>query len=153
MSHVCELVGIADLLDEDPFLLPRGQRKLVTIAAALVVDPKVLLLDEPTIGLGAIARRKIKQALASLQEQGKAMLLVSNNVDFVAEIADTITVLEQEQIVLQGSVSEVFAEDNWDQLSELHIQPPQAAQLARHLNVKALTFDALVSQISAKSEV
>lgn len=150
ISQVCELVGITDLLDEDPFLLPRGQRKLVTIAAALVVDPKVLLLDEPTIGLGATADRKIKQAIASLREQGKAVLLVSNNDDFVAEIADTANILEQGRIVLQGSVRQVFAEDNWARLAELHIQPPQVAQLARSLNLKAFTCDDLVSQLSSK---
>ncbi|MEG3850345.1 hypothetical protein QT971_22035 [Microcoleus sp. herbarium19] len=78
------------------------------------------------------------------------MLLVSNNDDFVAEIADTITILEQGRIVLQGSVRQVFAEDNWARLSELHIQPPQVAQLARSLNLKALTCDDLVSQLSSK---
>lgn len=151
VSQVCELVGIEeDMLDEDPFLLPRGQRKLVTIAAALVVDPKVLLLDEPTIGLGATAHRKIKQAIASLREQGKAVLLVSNNEDFVAEIADTVTILEQGHIVLQGSVRQVFAEDNWARLAELHIDPPQVAQLARRLNLKALACAELVSQLSSK---
>lgn len=147
-SQVCELVGIAHLLDEDPFLLPRGQRKLVTIAAALVVDPQVVLLDEPTIGLGATAHQKISQAIASLRAQGKAVLLVSNNDDFVAEIADTVTILEQGRIVLQGSMHEVFAENNWARLSELHIQPPQVAGLARSLHLKALTFAELVSQLS-----
>lgn len=151
VSHVCELVEIQeDLLNEDPFLLPQGQQKLVTIAAALVVDPKILLLDEPTIGLGATAHRKIKQTLENLREQGKAVLLVSNNVDFVAEIADTVTVLEQGQIVLQGSVRQVFAEDNWEQLSRLYIHPPQAAQLARRFHIKALTCNELVSQLSSK---
>jgi energy-coupling factor transport system ATP-binding protein len=148
--QVCELAGITDLLDEDPFLLPRGQRKLVTIAAALVVDPKVLLLDEPTIGLGAKARRQIQQAIANLRDRGKAVLLVSNNDDFVAEIADTVTILEQGRIALQGSVRQVFAEENWARLAELHIQPSQVAQLARRLNLKALTCAELVSQLSSK---
>lgn len=152
VSQACKLVGIEDLLNEDPFLLPRGQRKLVTIAAALVVDPQVLLLDEPTIGLGAKSRQQIGQAIANLHKQGKAVLLVSNNVDFVAEVADTVTILEQGQIVLQGSAHQVFAEDNWDRLFELYIQIPQAAQLARSLNLKALTCAELVSQLSSKSE-
>jgi energy-coupling factor transport system ATP-binding protein len=95
VKQACQLTGIEDdWLDRDPFLLPRGQQKLVTIAAALVVEPKVLLLDEPVIGLGATARRKIQQAIARLRESGKAVLLVSNNIDFVAEVADTVTVLE-----------------------------------------------------------
>jgi energy-coupling factor transport system ATP-binding protein len=149
VSQVCELVGIGeDILDCDPLLLPRGQRKLVTIAEALVVDPKVLLLDEPIIGVGATSRRKIAQMLAKLRKQGKAVLLVSNNVDFVTEVADTVTILDQGRIILQGPSHQVFAEDHWGRLSELHIQPPRVAQLACHLNVNAWTCDELVSQLS-----
>lgn len=149
VSQVCELVGIGkDMLDCDPLLLPRGQRKLVTIAEALVVDPKVLLLDEPIIGVGATSRQKIAQMLASLRKQGKAVLLVSHNVNFVTEVADTVTILDQGRIILQGPLQQVFAEEHWSRLSELHIEPPRAALLARHLNVNAWTCDELVSQLS-----
>jgi energy-coupling factor transporter ATP-binding protein EcfA2 len=78
-------------------------RKLVAIAGALVVEPKVILLDEPTLGLGATSIRKVKQMLKHLCEQGKAVLLVSNNVNFVAEVADTVTVLDQK--VFGGFIS------------------------------------------------
>jgi len=148
VSEVCGLVGIEpDLLDADPILLPRGLRKLVTIAAALVVDPSVLLLDEPTIGLGATSMNKIRQTLASLSQQGKAVLLVSNHVDWVVEIADRITVLKQGRVMLQDSVDQVFAADNWDRLAQLSIKLPQAAQLSRRMGLTALTFDQLVAQL------
>ncbi|MUG91397.1 ATP-binding cassette domain-containing protein [Scytonema sp. UIC 10036] len=149
VSQVCQLVGIEeDLLERDPLLLPRGMRKLVTIAGALVVDPKVILLDEPTLGLGATSIRKVKQMLKHLREHGKAVLLVSNNVNFLTEVADTVTILEQGQIVMQGLMRQVFAENNWAKLAELHIQPPDVAQLAHHLNMSALTHDNLISQLS-----
>ncbi|WP_026736312.1 ABC transporter ATP-binding protein [Fischerella sp. PCC 9605] len=148
VSQICELVGIEEnLLDSDPTLLPRGQRKLVTIAAALVVDPKVLILDEPTVGLGASSRQKIAKLLSRLTQKGKAVLLVSNNVDFVCETADTVTVLNQGRVVLQGSVRNVFAQDNWDRLQELHVHLPRVAQLAQHLGVDALTCEELVSKL------
>ncbi|KYC43702.1 hypothetical protein WA1_00600 [Scytonema hofmannii PCC 7110] len=147
--QVCQLVGIGeDMFDRDPLLLSRGLRKLVAMAGALVVEPKVILLDEPTLGLGATSIKKVKQMLKHLCEQGKAVLLVSNNVNFVAEVADTVTVLEQGQIVMQSPIHDVFAENNWAKLAELHIQPPDVAQLAHHLNVNALTHDELASQLS-----
>ncbi|WP_315787949.1 energy-coupling factor transporter ATPase [Fischerella sp. JS2] len=148
VSQVCELVGIEEnWLDCDPTLLPRGQRKLVTIASALVVDPKVLILDEPTVGLGASSRQKIAQLLSRLQALGKAVLLISNNVDFVCETADTVTVLNQGRVVLQGSVSSVFAQDNWERLQELHVNLPRVARLAQHIGINALTCDELVSKL------
>ncbi|MEW5858531.1 MAG: ATP-binding cassette domain-containing protein [Cyanobacteriota bacterium] len=151
VSHACELVGIDDdLLDRDPTLLPLGQRKLVTIAEALTLDPKVLLLDEPIIGLGASSRHKIRQTIRQFSQEGKAVLLVSNDVDFVAEVADTVTILERGRVLMQGSLHEVFAEDNWDRLGELHMYPPRTTQLAQRYGTKALSCDELVSNLSSR---
>jgi energy-coupling factor transporter ATP-binding protein EcfA2 len=151
VSEVCELVGIEEeLFDRDPLLLPRGLKKLVTIAEAMVVDPKVLLLDEPTHGLGATALGKIKQTLRRLCQEGKAVVLVSNNINFVAEVADTVTVLNNGRIVVQGPLREVFARNNWGKLARLQIQPPETALLARHFGTTAWTCDELVSQLSSR---
>jgi energy-coupling factor transport system ATP-binding protein len=151
VSHACELLGIGEeLLDRDPTLLPYGQRKLVTIAEALTLDPQVLLLDEPIIGLGASARYKIKQAIQQFSQEGKAVLLVSNDVDFVAEVADRVTILERGRVLMQGSLHEVFAEDNWERLGELHMYPPRSTQLAQRFGTKALSCDELVSTLSSR---
>jgi energy-coupling factor transport system ATP-binding protein len=140
VARACDLIGIGPpLLGHDPILLPRPQRKLVTVAAALVVDPRLLLLDEPVAGLGAAAR-----------EQGRAVLVAENNSDFVAEVADTVTVLDRGQAVLQGPVHTVFDPANWDRLSALHIPPPRAAQCARRLGMHALTYDTLVAMLARR---
>lgn len=151
ISHACELVGIAEAwLDRDPILLPAGLRRLVTIAEALAIDPQVVSLDEPSVGLSATSRHRLKETLLHLREMGKAILLTENDVDFVAEVADTMTVMDQGRIVLQGSVQEVFAEQNWSTLSELYIHPPHVAQLAQQVGFKAVRFDQLVAQISSQ---
>jgi energy-coupling factor transporter ATP-binding protein EcfA2 len=150
VARVCQLVGIKEaLLVHDPILLPRGQRKLVTIAAALAVDPVVLLFDEPTAGLGATSRQRIRDLIGQLRESGKGVLIADNDVDFIAEVTDTMTVLEQGHAALQGPVREVFAADNWDRLARLHFYPPQAARLARHLGVSALTCGELIARLSS----
>ncbi|MFB2935112.1 ABC transporter ATP-binding protein [Aerosakkonemataceae cyanobacterium BLCC-F154] len=151
VSRSCELVGIdQNLLDRDPTLLPYGQRKLVTIAEALTLDPQVLLLDEPIIGLGASARHKIKEAIEQFSQQGKAVLLVSNDVDFVAEVADTVTILHRGRILMQGALQEVFTEDNWQRLGQMHIYPPRSTQLAHRFGKNALSCDELVWVLSSR---
>jgi energy-coupling factor transport system ATP-binding protein len=151
VARACDLLGLEQgLLDRDPVLLPLPQRKLVTIAAALVVDPKVLLLDEPTIGLGAASRRKIRELIARLRQTGKSVLLVENDVDLICEVADTVTVLDRGRVVLQGPAPAVFEVDHWERLAASHISPPQAAQLARRLGMHALTCDELVSKLSSQ---
>lgn len=148
LERVCELVGINEnMLDEDPIFLSRGQRKLVTIAAALIVEPKVLILDEPTVGLSASSRRQIAELLNKLCEQGKAILLVSNSIDFICDNADTVTVLKQGKIQLQSLVNEVFAADNWQRLEGMKVQLPAAARLAKRLGINAFTCDELISKL------
>lgn len=151
VSHSCELVGIDEnLLDRDPTLLPYGQRKLITIAEALTLDPQVLLLDEPIIGLEASARHKIKQAIDQFSQQGKAVLLVSNDIDFVAEVADTVTILDRGRVLMQGALHEVFRKDNWQRLDQMQIYPPRSTQLAHRFGKNALSCDELVSALSSR---
>lgn len=150
-SQVCELMQIDEhLLDKDPFLLPRGQRELVAIAEVLTVDPKILLIDEPAVGIGETARHKISQAIAKLCQQGKAVLIAGNEIDFITSIADTVTILDRGTIVLQGTLQEVFAQKNWDKLDELKLQPPAVARLSQQMGINAVRYDELVSKLSAE---
>lgn len=150
VSRARTLVGIAETwLNCDPVLLPAGLRRLVTIAEALVIDPEVVALDEPSVGLSATSRRQLKNTLQHLREMGKAIFLAENDVDFVAEVADTVTVMDQGRVVLQGSVQEVFAKKNWNTLSELYIHPPYVAQLAQQVGSNAVKLDQLVAQLSS----
>ncbi|WP_185715626.1 ABC transporter ATP-binding protein [Halocatena pleomorpha] len=154
VSCVSELVGLEqELHDRDPTLLPRGQRQLVAIAQALSLDPSVLILDEPTVGLDSAARRRVGRTISRLQEMGKAVILIEHDMDFVCDVADTVTVLDDGSVALAGSTRDVFTKHSQETLSEWWLRLPRAGQLASRIGVDALTLDELVSKLTSIPEV
>ncbi|MFB6156616.1 MAG: ABC transporter ATP-binding protein [Haloferacaceae archaeon] len=154
VEAVRELVGLSpDVMDEDPVFLPRGTRRLVTIASALAPDPDVLVLDEPAAGLDATAREQVSRTVERLREDGKGVVLIDHDMNFVCEVADTVTVLEDGSVAMQGPVREVFGPDNWEWLARRHLRPPRPARLARRVGVDALTADEFVTAFAPRLEV
>lgn len=147
----CELVGLEEkFLGKDPSLLPGGLRRLVTMAEALALDPSVVLvLDEPRVGLDAGSRRKVMRTVRRLKEMGRAVIIIEHDMDLVCEVADTATVLNAGKVALQGPIHDVFAQKNWGLLTEMYLQPPRAARLARSVGVEALSADELRSKIAS----
>jgi len=104
VSRVLRLVGLKESMRSlDLIMLPFGQRKLVTIAEALILDPLVLVLDEPTVGLDAIGVCQLRDLIAELKSLGKAVILVEHDIDFVCETANRVTVLNQGYVMFQGT--------------------------------------------------
>ncbi|WP_435195486.1 ABC transporter ATP-binding protein [Natronomonas sp. EA1] len=154
VQTIREWVGLPEsVLTADPMFLPRGQRRLVTIASALAPDPDVLVLDEPVAGVDATARAHITRTIDRLRERGKGVVLIDHDMEFVCEVADTVTVLEDGRVAKQGPVETVFDVDNWEWLATRHLRPPRAARLARQVGVDALTADAFVEAFAPTLEV
>lgn len=149
IAKVRELMEMdEDLLEYDPINMPRGQRRLVNITQALALDPSVLFLDEPIVGLDAPARGQVRRLISSLKDMGRAVIMVDHDLDLVCETADTVTVLNEGRVALQGPKHEVFARKNWDFLAELYIRPPQVARLAEAIGTEATTTRELVARLS-----
>ncbi|MBA1336374.1 MAG: Energy-coupling factor transporter ATP-binding protein EcfA [Firmicutes bacterium] len=100
-----------ELKDISPFDLSGGQRRRIAIAGVLAMDPKYLVLDEPTAGLDPRGRREILAHIYSMyRDRGITIILVSHNMDEVARLADKIIVMEKGSISLSGTPEEVFRE-------------------------------------------
>jgi energy-coupling factor transport system ATP-binding protein len=154
VETVRRLVGLSEAdLEEDPMFLPRGKRRQVSIAGALAPDPDALVLDEPVAGLDATARGHVRRTIDSLCEDGTGVVVIDHDVDFVCEVADTVTVLEDGDVAIQGPTREVFEEDNWEWLARRYMHPPRAARLARRVGVNALTADGFVDAFRRKTGV
>lgn len=110
-ENVIDVMGIAHLLMRYPSQLSGGERQRVAIARALLTEPSLLLLDEPLASLDFARKREILPYLERLKVSAQVPILyVSHSVDEVARLADHIVVLEQGQVVAQGSVHEVFSQ-------------------------------------------
>lgn len=108
-----DMVGLphAEYGWRSPFALSGGQRRRAALAGILAMSPKMLILDEPTVGLDGEGRAEFYSYLRrAQQEQGITIILVSHDMSEVAALAEWLFVLHKGQLVLQGSPREVFAE-------------------------------------------
>ena len=123
--------GLTSLLDTHPASLNYTQRKLLTIASVIAYEPHVLILDEPTAGMDEIGRGILSRAITSFITGERAVILISHDMDYVAQIAHRLVVMANGQVVGSGLPTEVFTDD--DVLRLGHIHAPQISRLDRSL--------------------
>ena len=102
-------VGLEALAEENPYDLELSQRKLVAIASVLAMDTKVLILDEPTIAQDWKGRRLLQKIIRTLQKQGKMVIAILHDMDFVAECFERVIVMAHGKVLADGRKEEVFA--------------------------------------------
>ncbi len=109
--EVLELLGAAHLAERSPFALSGGEKRRVAIAGVLAMGPEALVLDEPTAGLDPATREELLGVVRSLRDAGTSVVLISHDLDEVAEIADRVCVLERGRVKTAGTPAEVFYAD------------------------------------------
>jgi energy-coupling factor transport system ATP-binding protein len=101
-------LGLAEQAERYPRDLSTGQRQRVALAAILVAEPQVLLLDEPTRGLDYAQKEALTAILRELRRQGRAILLATHDVELVARSADRVLLLGEGQVVVDGPTRQVM---------------------------------------------
>jgi len=140
-ARMLTLVGLdADLLDRSPFDLSGGQMRRVAIAGVLAMQPKVLVLDEATAGLDPQGRLEMMEMFAKLRhEQNLTVVLVTHQMDDVANYADHVIVMDQGRVVKTGAPREIFKDPQW--LVDHQLGLPKTTAFAQQLMARGLTFD------------
>lgn len=130
-----ELVGLpASMKDRSPFGLSGGQARRVALAGVLAMQPKVLVLDEPTAGLDPRGREEILQLIRSFPALGMTVVLVSHSMDDVAESADRVLVMHQGRVYMVGTPAELFSRRA--ELEAIGLGVPAAVELVDKLRAR-----------------
>ncbi len=129
-----EMVGLMDKLEENPYDLSLSERKLISIASIVAMETDIILFDEPTIAQDYAGREKIKKIVKRMQEQGKLVLTIIHDMDFVAEAFERTIVFCNGKVLLDGSTREVFSQK--DTLYSAYLEPPHVTQLCEKLGYK-----------------
>ncbi len=137
VRSACHAIGLKEsLLDKSPFELSGGEKRRVAIAGVLAMEPKVLILDEPTAGLDPAGRDELLDLILKLNDCGMTIVLVSHSMEDVARIAKRIVVMNDATVIRTGSVAEIFSEAAL--LSEIGLDVPQISQIVTGLREKGL---------------
>jgi len=132
--------------DLSPFTLSSGQRRRVAMAGVLALQPRVLVLDEPTAGLDPVGRKRMLQQIKGLQREGICtVVLVTHNMEDAARWADRMLVLDQGKVLRQGIPRDIFSRP--EELNQVGLEVPFPATLTRLLRESGYPVEQLALTI------
>jgi energy-coupling factor transport system ATP-binding protein len=141
ITWALNLLSLEQYRKTSPFLLSGGERKRVALASVLAWDPQTLILDEPTIGQDHDQKEKLRQFIMQLQTQKKTVVIVTHDVEFVAECNPRVLLMREGKIVADGIAKDILT--NPKLLSESSIVLPQIAQVFTKLSALGLPKDVI----------
>lgn len=144
IREAAKLVGLREeTLEKSPFELSGGQKRRVALAGVMAMQPKILILDEPTAGLDPAGRENL---LANIRDyhrnSGGTVILVSHSMDEIAQNVDRILVLKSAHILMQGTPKEVFSRA--EELLSAGLDVPQITRVAMALRERGVAIDPAV---------
>ena len=147
-------VDAGHLEDRIPHYLSGGEKRLVGLAGVLVLEPSVIVLDEPLAGLDPERSQLVAKRIEQIHEAGISVVLSTHDLEFAAEVADRVCVMADGNVVGSGTPQTVFYDDAL--LADANLHPPSAVRIAREAGLAAtaqpVTEAALVSLLTASTE-
>ena len=129
-----EKVNLTEVIGENPYDLSLSERKLITIASILAMDPRIIIFDEPTIGQDYENIELIKSIIREEINSGKLIITINHDMDFVAELFERIIVMNQGEILADGPADEVFSDK--EVLDKAHLETPSIKKLSDDLGIR-----------------
>lgn len=148
VESVLRAVGLEALRGKDPFLLGKGERQRLAVAAALALKPRLLLLDEPTTGLDYLEQRRMMDLLAGLNRDGAAIAIITHTPWLVAAYARRVVMMREGRKIFDGAVREFFARQQL--LADSSFRLPEVTALGLRLGLVALSVDELAELIEGR---
>lgn len=140
-KELIKLVGLDEsYLDKSPFELSGGEMRKVALCGVLALEPKVLILDEPTVALDYKSREEIMTMVKKLKDElNMTIVLISHNMNYVLEYADKVFVLKNGKINFEGTVEGLFADEKL--LKENSLEQPELLKFYNNLQENNIKLD------------
>lgn len=117
--------------DAEPFLLNRGTRQLLALASIIVLEPPIVVLDEPTTGLDFRECAKVMEVVSDLNARGTTVVMVCHDMEVVGDYATRVIAMTAGQVIADGATFDVLCDEGV--LSRAHLLPPQIVELSMRL--------------------
>jgi len=156
LRWVLEFTGTRGMAEKPIRGLSKGMKQRLCLGRALIHDPAVLILDEPAAGLDPRARIELRRMIGELADRGKTILVSSHILTELAEMCDSVGIIEQGQLLATGSVEEIQRERKQHRelvMRVLSSNAELAAELGRHRNVSNLVIDGQLVRMEFAGEV
>jgi len=149
VKKALKICGLEGLEEQSPFLLGKGQRRLITLAAILSMEPEILVIDEPTTGMDYNGYKSVMNVLKELNKNGHTLIVITHDMHLVAEYAKRVLVMSNGKIIADGDVKQVFL--NKEALQTAYLKPPQVFRISQKLGLidPPLTVDEMISNIKS----
>ncbi len=138
-ERALEYMNIQKLAERPPHYLSGGEKKQVTIADIIAMEPEVFIFDEPGAALDPVNQELLEEALDRLSWEGRTLIVSTHDVDFAYRFADRILVFSQGRIIGDGKPEELFARE--EILKEAHLKQPVLYELGQELKRRGILRD------------
>jgi len=146
VKNISDLMGISHLLDEDPFFLTKADRQRVAVGSVLTMEPKVLILDEPTTGLAPGETTALMDTVMGLNRRGMTVVTITHDMWVVAKYCKRTVLMSEGKVELDAPTREIFSQA--DLLAKYNIEVPQVVRLGQTLfDVTYLTPDEFLANV------
>jgi energy-coupling factor transport system ATP-binding protein len=139
VTNILTALDLEKYVSSSPFVLSGGERKRVALAAILVWDPKHIIMDEPTIGQDYLQKDRLRNFIVQLISQGKTVVIVTHDVEFVAECKPRVVLLSKGTVIADDSATKILT--NEELLDRASLVRPQIAELMQGLPASARSLE------------
>lgn len=138
VREAMELVGLnyAEYAEKSPFELSGGEKRKAAIAGVLATRPSIMLMDEPVAGLDPLGREALMELTVKLNDRGVTIIMISHNMDGLAENAKSIAAMKEGGVIIQGAPEEVFSRH--DEMYSMGLGLPEAARMVYLMNKRGM---------------
>jgi cobalt transport protein ATP-binding subunit len=141
VKSALSMVGLLSVISEHPYNLTYGQRKMLCIASVLAMRPEIVILDEPNAGQDYSGLKNLGKILQYLRSQEKTVLMISHDIEFVAEHSDESVLMHEGRVITHASTRSVLSDTA--NLGSSAVRPPQVTRLALNLSRVGMRRDVI----------